>query len=50
MRVRAAELLRRALATRAHERATQATGWDAAVTAVAERREDPFAAAERLLG
>lgn len=49
-RARAGELLRRALATRAHERALRAPDWDAAVTAVADRREDPFAAADRLLG
>jgi LAO/AO transport system kinase len=47
---RATELLRRALASRAHDRALHAPGWDDAVAAVAERREDPFAAADRLLG
>ena len=48
-RARAAELLRRALATRAHARALQSEDWEGAVTAVAERQEDPFEAAERLL-
>jgi LAO/AO transport system kinase len=48
-KARAAELLRRALASRAHERALSAPGWVEAVAAVAERREDPFAAADRLL-
>jgi len=47
---RAAELLRRALATRAHQRAARSADWAAAVAAVAERREDPFSAADRLLG
>jgi putative protein kinase ArgK-like GTPase of G3E family len=47
---RAAELLRRAVASRAQARAAGSPAWDDAVVAVAERREDPFAAAERLLG
>jgi LAO/AO transport system kinase len=46
---RAAELLRRAVASRAQAVATGSPGWDEAVAAVAERREDPFVAAERLL-
>ena len=50
IRTRASELLRRALASHAHERALQSPAWDDAVAAVAERREDPFAAADRLLG
>jgi LAO/AO transport system kinase len=47
---RATELLRRAVASHAQAAATASPAWDEAVTAVAERREDPFAAAERLLG
>jgi len=50
VRTRAGELLLRAVATRAYERAARSAGWAAAVTAVAERREDPFSAADRLLG
>jgi LAO/AO transport system kinase len=50
VRTRAGELLRRAVATRAYERAARSADWAAAVTAVAERREDPFSAADRLLG
>lgn len=50
VRSRAGELLRRAIATRAHERAAQSADWAAAVSAVADRREDPFSAADRLLG
>ncbi len=50
IRTRAGELLRRALANRAHEQALRSPAWDDAVAAVAERREDPFAAADRLLG
>jgi LAO/AO transport system kinase len=50
VRTRAGELLRRAVATRAYERASRSADWAAAVTAVAERREDPFSAADRLLG
>jgi LAO/AO transport system kinase len=49
-RARAAELLLRAVASRAQAVAAGTPAWDEAVTAVAERREDPFAAAERLLG
>jgi putative protein kinase ArgK-like GTPase of G3E family len=47
---RAGELLRRAVASRAQAIAAGSPAWDEAVAAVAERREDPFAAAERLLG
>jgi putative protein kinase ArgK-like GTPase of G3E family len=47
---RAAELLRRAVASRAQAVATGSPGWGEAVAAVADRREDPFVAAERLLG
>ena len=50
VRTRAGELLRRAVAARAYERAARSADWAAAVTAVAERREDPFSAADRLLG
>jgi LAO/AO transport system kinase len=50
VRTRAGELLRRAVASRAYERAARSADWAAAVTAVAERREDPFSAADRLLG
>jgi LAO/AO transport system kinase len=50
VRSHAAELLRRALASRAHEYAVRSADWEAAVSAVAERREDPFGAADRLLG
>jgi len=50
VRIRAGELLRRAVAARAHERAVRSVGWAEAMTAVAERREDPFHAADRLLG
>ena len=50
VRTRAGELLRRAVASRAYERAARSGEWAAAVTAVAERREDPFSAADRLLG
>ena len=50
VRTRAGELLRRAVASRAYERAAHSADWAAAVTAVAERREDPFSAADRLLG
>jgi LAO/AO transport system kinase len=50
VRQRAANLLRRAVAAQALSRASGSAGWQAAVEAVAERREDPFAAAERLLG
>lgn len=50
VRRRAADLLRRAVAARAQARAAGSVDWPAAVDAVAERREDPFAAAERLLG
>ena len=50
MRSRAGELLRRAIATRAYERAAQSADWAGAVAAVADRREDPFSAADRLLG
>jgi LAO/AO transport system kinase len=49
-RSRAAGLLRRALASRAQAHAAQSSAWDDAVTAVAEHREDPFSAADRLLG
>jgi LAO/AO transport system kinase len=47
---RAGELLRRAVASQAQAMAARSPAWDEAVAAVAERREDPFAAAERLLG
>jgi len=50
MRTRAGELLRRSLAARAYQRAVQSADWAPAVAAVAERREDPFSAADRLLG
>lgn len=50
VRTRAGDLLRRAVAARAYERAARSADWAAAVTAVAERREDPFSAADRLLG
>jgi LAO/AO transport system kinase len=50
VRARAGDLLRRAVAARAYERAARSADWAAAVTAVAERREDPFSAADRLLG
>jgi LAO/AO transport system kinase len=50
VRSRAGELLRRAVATRANERAAQSPDWAGAVAAVADRREDPFSAADRLLG
>jgi LAO/AO transport system kinase len=50
VRSRAGELLRRAVATRAYERAAQSPDWAEAVAAVADRREDPFSAADRLLG
>ena len=50
VRTRAGDLLRRAVAARAYERASRSADWAAAVTAVAERREDPFSAADRLLG
>ena len=50
MRARADGLIRRALAAQAHRRAVASPEWEAAVEAVAERREDPFRAAERLLG
>ncbi|RPH35008.1 MAG: methylmalonyl Co-A mutase-associated GTPase MeaB, partial [Chloroflexi bacterium] len=49
-RYRATALLRRALATRAQASAAGSDAWDDAVTAVAEHREDPFSAADRLLG
>jgi LAO/AO transport system kinase len=49
-RARATALLRRALATRAQAQAAVSDDWDDAVTAVAEHREDPFSAADRLLG
>jgi putative protein kinase ArgK-like GTPase of G3E family len=49
-RARATELLRRAVASHAQALAATSPGWDDAVAAVADRREDPFAAAERLLG
>jgi LAO/AO transport system kinase len=49
-RARAGELLRRAVAARAQAKAAASPAWDEAVAAVADRREDPFAAAERLLG
>jgi LAO/AO transport system kinase len=50
VRRRAEQLLRRAVAARAQARAAGSANWDAAVAAVANRNEDPFAAAERLLG
>ena len=50
IRTRAGELLKRAVAARAFARAAASPGWASAVAAVADRREDPFAAAERLLG
>lgn len=50
VRTRAGELLRRAVGARASERAARSADWAAAVTEVAERREDPFSAADRLLG
>ena len=49
-RAQAAELVRRALANRAIARASTSASWDDAVAAVADRRLDPFAAAEALLG
>jgi LAO/AO transport system kinase len=49
-RARAAGLIRRALASRAQARAAESSAWDDAVAAVAEHREDPFSAADRLLG
>ncbi|MGH2462016.1 MAG: methylmalonyl Co-A mutase-associated GTPase MeaB [Candidatus Limnocylindria bacterium] len=49
IRSRAGELLRRALAARAYERASASVDWASSVLAVAERREDPFSAADRLL-
>ena len=48
-RAHAAELVRRALANRAIARATAAPSWDETVAAVADRRLDPFAAADALL-
>jgi LAO/AO transport system kinase len=50
VRERAADLLRRAVAARAQQRAAGSKDWESAVAAVADRTEDPFAAAERLLG
>jgi LAO/AO transport system kinase len=50
VRERAANLLRRAVASRAQLRAAGSDDWESAVAAVADRTEDPFAAAERLLG
>jgi LAO/AO transport system kinase len=50
VRTRAGELLRRAVAVRAYERAARSPDWAGAVAAVADRREDPFSAADRLLG
>ena len=50
VRERAANLLRRAVASRAQLRAVGSDHWASAVAAVADRSEDPFAAAERLLG
>jgi len=48
-RVHAAELVRRALANRAIARAVAGPSWDETVAAVADRRLDPFAAADALL-
>jgi LAO/AO transport system kinase len=48
-RAHAAELVRRALANRAVARATATSSWDETVAAVADRRLDPFAAADALL-
>jgi LAO/AO transport system kinase len=50
VRERAANLLRRAVASRAQLRAAGSDDWESAVAAVADRTEDPFAAADRLLG
>jgi LAO/AO transport system kinase len=49
-RERAASQVRRALSDLAAQRAAAASGWDAAVQAVADRELDPLTAAERLLG
>lgn len=49
-RDRAGELVRRALAARAVDRVAGSPAWADAVAAVAEGREDPFRAADRLLG